>query len=170
MTSIRIERVADYAFVIACVAVVALVLQRQMPGLQTRPQLLGPGEIISTVPGVSFGAARRTALLVVNQSCKFCALSMPFYKQLSDRRKGGDTSFQFAAMSPQDDDETVKKYLAEHDVTVDRGLHLALTRVTDVGTPALLVVDSQGRVVASWLGLLSGAQQQEVDAALRSGG
>ena len=114
-----------------------------------------PGETVSAIAGVPYAAAKRTAVLFVRSTCQYCTESMPFYQELV---KGGAT---LVAISGEPK-KSLDAYLDEHGLaiasaTVERASWPKLS-----GTPTLVIVDGAGKVVGSWVGLLSATDQRRV--------
>lgn len=108
--------------------------------------------------GVDFGAARQTLIIVLQSDCPYCERSRPFYERLPR-----DTSAQIVIAAPLGDTD-IESYreLIEPDELV-----FVESSVLPVGgTPTLLLVDSEGRVDAAWIGLLDSEREAEVMDAL----
>jgi hypothetical protein len=97
-------------------------------------------------------------LLVLSTSCRFCDESVGLYNDLQQAASKADSNFEVAAVSNA-------PRLAFQRYLVGKGLPSIKLESGPVppdipGTPALLVIEKNGRVVASWVGKLSGRQER----------
>jgi hypothetical protein len=86
---------------------------------------------------------------------------MPFYQKLSHMR--ARSGFQLVAASAESA-ETTTQYLRQGGVDVDAVGMLRANEIPTNGTPTLVLVDTRGVVIQSWLGQLNTAQEAEVTA------
>lgn len=118
-----------------------------------------------SLAGIDWGKTPQTLLLVVSATCHYCSESAPFYKRLE--REHGRT--QLVAVLPQPLADG-KKYLDSLSVRVDEVKQAALNSLGVRGTPTLILVDSNGVVVNSWIGKLDSKAEMEVVNSLEQGG
>lgn len=116
------------------------------------------GEQAPAIAGVSYAGAKRTAVLFVRSSCHFCTESMAFYRSLAAQHR-------VVAISSEPL-ENLGTYLSENDLAVPRATVTQREWSKLSGTPTIVVVDGAGKVVQSWLGSLSQAQERDVMASL----
>jgi hypothetical protein len=91
---------------------------------------------------------------------------MPLYQSLSNMIDR--TRIQFVAASLEEK-EISARYLQSHNVVTDFVVQLASVSDYPIrGTPTLVIVDSEGKVRHSWVGLLDSRRQQEVKNAILS--
>jgi hypothetical protein len=119
-----------------------------------------PGTKI-TVNGVDWAKNRRTLLLAISNKCHFCSESAPFYQRLSREHD----KVQLVAVLPQSVEEG-HAYLDSLKVTVDDIRQGSFTLLGVRGTPTLILVDSNGTAVKSWVGKLDAAQEANVISSL----
>lgn len=97
--------------------------------------------------------SNKTLLLVLSEACRFCDESAPFYRhltnQFSDRQK-----LQFVAIFPQPL-ESASKHLSNLGVPIAEVRQVTPSSLGVTGTPTLILVDSAGKVIDSWVGKLS---------------
>jgi hypothetical protein len=159
----RIEVSANLAIVIIAVLVGTTFIKTRLenrPGLTRAVRgVLTPGSQIS-LNGVNWKSSGQTLLLVLSAGCHFCSQSADFYKRLVSRTTENSKT-KLIAVLPQDID-TAKRYLGQLGLPIQTILSLPPSSVGATGTPTLILVDKQGRVKNSWLGLLSVAQQSEI--------
>lgn len=100
---------------------------------------------------------KQTLLLAISSTCHFCTESAPFYKKLAT----GPRSTRLVAVLPQSTGEG-RRYLNELGLSVDEVKQVQLSSISVSGTPTLLLVDSMGVVIGTWVGKLADEQQAEV--------
>lgn len=96
-------------------------------------------------------------LLAFRSDCGFCIKSVPFYTKLAAYCQRVGVDFRVLTLESP---EVVRGILV-----TDRVRHLDVVRMPQFefgGTPAIVLVDAQNRVVASWLGWLSPKLEQKV--------
>ncbi len=125
------------------------------PKAPAPPVVYAAGETAPAIPGISYGEAKRTAVLFVRSTCHYCTDSMPFYQSL--KAKGA----RLVAISAESKD-LLDPYLASYGLPIESATvgHAAWSKLS--GTPTVIVVDRSGQVVGSWLGLLSDNDQRSV--------
>jgi thioredoxin-related protein len=99
--------------------------------------------------------------LALSNKCYFCSASAPFYQQLLRER----SKARLVAILPQSVAES-QSYLEHLNVTVDQVQQAPLTSLGITGTPTLILVDANGRIVKSWVGKLSPDREADVIASL----
>jgi hypothetical protein len=137
------------------------------PRLASSPAASARHEITGTVGDLAIDGARLTAIVVVSSTCKFCAQDAGFYRQIiglkSELPRG---VFGTVFVSPKGDEDT-QVFMTAHGLPQSdvRTLPPELVpRVTR--TPVLLLVDSDGRIAASWVGTLTQNDKAEVLASI----
>ncbi|MDQ3070436.1 MAG: hypothetical protein M3R55_12010 [Acidobacteriota bacterium] len=154
-------KLADLVFVAAAVALVWFIAVNRSTASE------GPAARTVLTPGTSYDGmavnpGRRSVVLVISPSCRFCIESMDFYKRLLASAPGRDVDVVFH--SPTSAEQT-KAFLSTYGVRNARLLNVRLPSAI-TGTPATIVLDSAGRVVGGWLGKLTTLQEREVFALL----
>jgi peroxiredoxin len=129
------------------------------------PNTPGPPPTIPTgtklsVQDVDWAAKKRTVLLVLSNTCRFCTESADFYKKLAQERAKHDDA-RIIAVLPQDV-EAGKTYLNKLGVSVDEVRQLSLDAIGVRATPTLILVDDKGVVTESWVGKLPAEKESEV--------
>lgn len=157
----KLEVAANVAIlVVALLLGVVLVKRYLLPGAPPpRAEQLKPGEKFA-LADVNWGQSKRTLVMVLSTSCHYCTESAPFYQRLA-REDSGRDDVRLMAVLPQSVEES-RKYLDANGVAVGevRQAHPGAVRVS--GTPTLIIVDSSGAVVDSWVGKLPPDKEQEV--------
>ena len=159
----RVELLANIAIIAVAVLLGAVLVHRYLltpaPPDAAEQEQIKPGTKLS-LPGVEWGAKRRTLLLALSTDCRYCTESAPFYQRLAEEKaKRGDLGI--LAVLPQTIDESMR-YLGEHGIKVDAVRQAAPNAINVRGTPTLIMVDQTGSVVESWVGKLPPQKEAEV--------
>lgn len=103
---------------------------------------------------------KRIVLVALQAGCPFCAQSAPFYKRLiasaHDRK-----DMEVVAIMPSSPRDS-EAYLKNKEMPFSNVLQEPLGHLRIKGTPTLLLVDANGIVLHSWVGLLNDDAQREV--------
>ncbi|HYY94955.1 MAG TPA: hypothetical protein VE713_10580 [Pyrinomonadaceae bacterium] len=116
------------------------------------PQPIRKGDKVN-LPGVDWAKNGQTLLLVLSSGCHYCTESAPFYQRLT---KGSDVNR--IALLPQPADEG-RRYVDSLGITVGEVRQVSLNSLRVPGTPTILIVDKNGVVTDSWVGLLSSEEE-----------
>jgi hypothetical protein len=147
-------RVVDVVIAGACATMAVVMLWERVGPVPGRPgppsaQMLALGSKMPELPEISWREAKRTLVIVTQSTCPYCERSTAFWKRLVTARDEQRSPLKIVAVS-SDNVNTTREYLAVHDVTVDA---FASAVLAVRGTPSLLLVDSQGLVLQSWMGM-----------------
>ena len=168
-----LERLSHVAFILMCVAVTAVGVQRfastpgagaaAAPGGRVAP--IPPGTKLALHETLRPGGARGSIVLALSTNCQYCTASMPFYSRLQalDAVANGRVRLSVVALQPA---AQMREYLASHDVSVDRIVQFPDAGVNIRGTPTLILVNADGEVVNSWAGQLRADEEAEFVKAL----
>ena len=96
---------------------------------------------------------------------RYCTESMPFYRQLLDRRREERTQVVVASAESA---AVTNAYLARHGVKADRILELAPVELRATATPTLLELSRSGEILEVIAGRIPDAQMTEVTTRLLS--
>jgi hypothetical protein len=160
-----IERTANIAIIVLC-AIVAVQAVRKFR--DPAPRSISPpkaGERLAAIPSVDYGTAPLTLVMALRQSCKYCAESMPFYRDLVTQRTKRGVPLRLVVVAPESKSET-ETYLRDQHLSVDMVVQSELSRISVPGTPTLILVDRQGVVRGSWIGKISVDQEAIVRGAI----
>jgi len=120
------------------------------------------GEVVPALPGADYAAVDQTVVLFLRSSCIYCEQSLPFYRRLVEARELRRASIRLVGITLENK-EILDAFLVKGSVKLDA------TASVDVGdwkklakTPTVIVVDREGRVVKSWVGLLAPPLENEV--------
>lgn len=160
----RLEIAGHIAFLLMCVVVTGVALQRGLPATtgaaEVHSQPVKPGTQLRLSEELRRGS-EGVVLLALSTSCRFCTESMTFYERLTDNDAVRSGRLSVGVLSVQGL-EPMRAYLATHGLQVPAVVQLGSSGVQIQGTPTLVVVDRAGVVRESWGGLLGPQQQAKV--------
>jgi hypothetical protein len=108
------------------------------------------GQKIPEISGYSWNKTP-TLVLALKKGCHFCEESMPFYRRLLAMQQGGQLNARLVAVFPDGStDVTELMELQKLAIPAFPAIHLDTFRVS--GTPTLILVDQNGRVIKPWIG------------------
>lgn len=110
--------------------------------------------------GVDFSKNRKSIVLALQRTCRFCSESIPFYQELVKVAEFRD-DLGFLALMPGESDEN-QAYLESNSVLRFNLIQVKLEEVGMNATPTLLIVNDEGVVLGSWVGKLSPEVEKEV--------
>lgn len=149
----KLSRLADGFTIAVAVVILGVIGGRFIPN-DRAPVTVADAMIDGQAAGIDFGAAERTLIMVLQSDCTFCERSAPFYRRLP---RDADAQIVIAAPVGDTDIESYRELIEPDEVVfVEPGL------LPVSGTPTLLLVDSEGRVDAAWIGLLDSEREAEV--------
>jgi hypothetical protein len=100
------------------------------------------------LPGVDWAKNEQTLVMAISSTCHFCTESAAFYRDIRARSR-----VHTVAVLPQSVNEG-RNYLSKLGVQVDEVLQVPLSSIDVNGTPTLMLVSREGRVVRTWIGKL----------------
>lgn len=160
----RLDIIANIAVIVTSVALLGF-LGNQWWGSLHAPQPRQAKALTgSTVqlPGVDFTRHEKTLLITISTTCHFCNDSEPFYRQLV-QTDGLKT--HLIAVLPQSQSEA-ESYVHSSIAPSLQVVSASLDSMGVSGTPTLLLVDGNGKVVKAWVGILDDAGQKQVQSQL----
>ena len=115
--------------------------------------------------GVDYARADRTLVLFLSTHCKYCEMSVPFYRDLAAKLANGANGNRkrLVAVFPQTADE-ISQYKQREKLAIETVADASLNDLGIAGTPTLLLVAADGTVLRSWVG----APQEKVKDAILS--
>lgn len=166
-----LDTLANIAIILVC-AIAAFVLirnqffpsQQRMPGA---PPQVEKGESFDQLKAVVPAGTNRALVVAVSPTCHFCNDSMPFYKRLIDERnqKGSQVKVIAAVPAEEAKAEEAKKF-ADAGAQPDGMVHVDFSSIKVPGTPTLLLVDNNGKVLDVWVGKQDEKGEQDILEAL----
>jgi hypothetical protein len=137
--------------------------QAQARARPRSPALPVPGTPVS-MPGIDWSGQEQTLVLVLSTTCRYCTNSAEFYKRVIEESERHRRT-RLVAVFSQSQDEALT-YLTRLGLTFGTVLQAPPSALGLNGTPTLLLVDKQGKVVRGWNGQLPQAREAEVIGAL----
>ena len=156
----KLEATANVSVIVVALIIVYRMLMGNV-GLPLIPRSVVPGDRLARVSGMDWSRHKRTLVLALNSGCHYCDESASFYRTLVREQKGrGPTSDGLAiiAVFPNDAD-AVQRFLRNDQLALQSIASVPLAAWGVVATPTILLVDSNGRVDRSWLGVLTPQQE-----------
>ena len=169
------ERAANMAVIVCCLAVVLEVGYRHLAAGQRGPQgTTAPsdlardyhiGEKFDRVPGYAPQPGKSTLFLIVKSTCGFCRSSMPFYQELTKavEQAGHPVTLVGLCLEPT---APCNRFFEEHGVRADAILGVEPGTLRVSGTPTLVLVDADAIVRSTWRGALSPDVERHVVASV----
>jgi len=124
------------------------------------PQPRGQHSLVGTrldIPQVR--RSPMSIVLAIDSRCRYCTESAPFYRRLTNA--ASSKRVNTIAVLPQAE-SVASQYLSEKALRFDTIVSLPLETIGVRNTPSVILVDSNGNVMAAWVGKLSEAQESDV--------
>lgn len=164
----RVELIANFAIIVVALIAGAALVKRYLTAGPVHTNNGSSGTVRKPLPGtrvslsdVDWKTTRRTLVLALSTGCHFCTESAPFYRNIADRA-AGRSDFRLIGVFPPNTKTDGEKYLQELGVRVQEIKEAPLSAIGATGTPTLVLVDSNGSVVDSWLGRLPPEKESEL--------
>jgi thioredoxin-related protein len=167
-----LDTVANIAIIVVCAIAAAVLVRNQFfpPRPPGAPPQAEKGEQYAQLKAVVPAGASRALVVAVQPGCHFCNDSMTFYKQLLDQRNQQASKVKFVAAVPANDKPADAQKLvsdeAEKFAAVgahpDSMVNLDFNAVKVPGTPTLMLVDNNGKILNVWVGKLDPGGEKEV--------
>ena len=159
-----LEKLGHVAFIVMCVAVTAVGVQR-LVSARTAPAAppapFEAGTRLALHPKLAAGEARAAAVIALSSNCQYCTASMPFYRRLSELPAAKDGRLKLGVVGIQPEVE-LREYMAGHGLAVLTVVDLRESGVPVQATPTLLLINAEGAVTQSYAGRLRPEQEDAV--------
>lgn len=164
-----LDTVANIAIILVC-AIAAVVLIRNQffpPEPPPRPGQVEKGETLAPLKQVLPAGTERAMVVALSPTCGYCNESMPFYKRLIDERNSKSSPVKVIAAVPSDQaiQEENQKF-AQAGVKPDQVIKMDFAAIKVPGTPTVLHVDSNGKVLDVWVGKQDSGGERQILKAL----
>jgi thioredoxin-related protein len=160
-----LDTIANIAIIVVC-AIAAVVLVRNQffpPRPPGAPPQVEKGERFDQLKAIVPAGSSRALVVAVSPTCHFCDESMPFYKQIIDQRNQKGSQVKVIAAVPNEEAKAEESQkFATAGANPDGMVHMDFSTIKVSGTPTLLLVDNDGKVLDVWVGKLPEDRQQEV--------
>ena len=166
----KLEIVANIAIIVLAIMLGGVIVKRYFftsaPPEPTASQLSAASES-AIKPGTNIQLANynwsesdKTLVMVLSTGCHFCTESGPFYKRLMEAR-ADKKKVRVVAVFPQTPEEG-REYLEKLGVVADEIRTATPMSLGVRGTPTLILTDSKGAAVNTWIGKLPTTKEDEV--------
>lgn len=155
----KIETFANIAIIVLAISILVFFGYRYFSNPVPEIEQIKVGTSIS-IPNTDWANQKQTLLLILQKGCHFCTESAAFYQKLSKSNQN-QNSTKIIAVLPNSLDES-NKYLKELGVEADDIRQANLSSIGVRGTPTLILVDAQGKVLDSWVGKLNTETEEKV--------
>src|SRR5215468_10181178 len=149
----KLEAIANVAVIVVALAVGYVVLGRYVAAYRT-PRSVAAGDHLAAIPNFDWKEHRHTLVLALNSGCHFCIQSVPFYQMLADGRERQQSGTDLVAVFPNDPAQ-VWQFVAEEKLRIRSLPAVRLEQLHVNATPTLILVDRNGRVERTWIGVLN---------------
>jgi hypothetical protein len=156
----KLEAIANVIVIVMALAVGGVVLTRYAASHHT-PRSVAAGDHLARSPGLDWSQHRHTLLLVLNTGCHFCEDSVPFYQKLVQARRHDSVGIDVVAVFPNEA-EIVRQFTTEENLAIRSVPGVPLDKLGVNATPTLILVNDEGQVQQSWVGVLTARQEIEV--------
>ena len=167
MTTARqyLETATNIAVIMAALVVSGIFLLNYFrPTDSNAPRLregFQTGQQLQSLPGITYSDAPKTLVIALNTTCGFCTESVPFYNKLAEAHRVSKSPLRIVTVFPNSEDD-VKRYVQEHQLALVSKASVNFQPLHIVGTPTMLLLDQDGKVIDFWLGRPSESAQAQV--------
>ena len=164
----HLEFIANIAVVLVVVAAVGVGVKQYFgsKGPRESKNRIQVGAVFPTFSNVSYSQSPKTLILALSVSCRFCISSLPFYQSLTNTQRENNNSFQIVAIFLDKDRDLVNRFVEQKNLPVSAVSSVDFSSLKITLTPTLVLVDSAGKVLNSWVGRLTEDQEKDVFSAL----
>jgi thioredoxin-related protein len=164
-----LDTAANIAIILVCIIAAGILIRNNF--FPPRPPGAAPeaakGETLAELRGVVPAGSNKALVVAISPTCHFCNDSMPFYKRLMEQRNESNSPVKVIAAVPAAAAQAAEQQnLTEHGVKPDALVNLDFKKIKVPGTPTLILVDNQGKVLDVWVGKLDESHEREVLAKL----
>lgn len=159
-----LDTAANIAIILVCaIAAVVLVRNQFFPSRPPGAPGVEKGETFAALKQAVPTGANRALVVAVSPTCHFCNDSLPFYKHLLDERNQKGSAVKFVAAVPTEDAKAPEsEKFSNAGVQPDNVVHIDFSTIKIPGTPTLLLVDNNGKVLNVWVGKLDEGGEKDV--------
>jgi thioredoxin-related protein len=127
---------------------------------QTLKDKISQGKLFGNLEKLpNFNNSNKTLIIVLSTSCKFCNESVPFYKKLAKNISLAEKNLNLVSIF-REDKIFVENYLSKYDLQIATISSVDFNEIDVSGTPTLILMDEQKRIVETWRGRLDTAQEE----------
>jgi hypothetical protein len=162
----RLDKAANIALIIACLFLIGTLARNYYLSRLPDPSVelaVKKGETVKLPEGASADgqSAPATLVLTLSTHCGFCQASLPFYQKLAVFKNSAPARVRLATVMSEPKEE-IEAYLKEHGIAADAVFSMPISQIGAKGTPTLLLLDGQNKLIDSWVGKLNSQEESEV--------
>lgn len=164
----KLDTLANVAIILVAIVALVVLVPRAYEVIHPHPspfeaRAAKPGEQLAALKAMVPAGADRALVIAVSPLCHFCNESLPFYKQLVERRNQSGSAVKVIAAVPNAKarEDELKTFQAGG-VQPDGVVPADFNSIKVPGTPTVMLVDRSGKVLAVWVGKLEESREQEV--------
>jgi hypothetical protein len=167
----RLDKAANIAVITACLLFIGVLARNYYLSRLPDPNIkLGveKGERVK-LPGedsVDRRSAPPTLVLALSTHCDFCLASAPFYQKLTVFKNSSPARMRLAIVMSEPKEE-IEDYIKKQGIAGDAVFSMPLSQLGVKGTPSLLLLDGQDKLIESWVGQLNSQEESDVIATLQ---
>jgi hypothetical protein len=156
----KVEAIANVTVIVVALAVGYVVLGRYVAAFRT-PRSVAAGDRLATIPNLDWKQHRHTLVLALNTQCHFCEQSVPFYQRLAETQAPDGNDLEIVAVLPNDG-EMVWQFMAKENLRIRSVAAVPLEKLRVYATPTVILVDKDGKVERSWVGMLTAQEEPDL--------
>jgi len=167
----RLDKAANVALILACLLLIGTLARNyylnRIPDSNIE---LGvkKGEPVKLPESASADdqSAPATLVLALSTHCGYCQASVPFYQKLALFKNSAPARVRLATVMSEPKEE-IEAYLSKHGIAADAVFSMPISQIGVKGTPTLLLLDGQNKLIESWVGQLNSQKESEVIGSLQ---
>jgi hypothetical protein len=152
---------------ILIIAVLLLMTGTFIKSQLSRHEVIGlfPGDKIGAPAGYDWHSYAQTLVVAVRKGCIYCERSYPLYRRLDGLEHDSRLKAHMLMVMP-DDPASGAALLSSQGITSQSVFGIPLNNIKVSGTPTLLLVGADGRLLQSWVGELDASKADALVAQL----
>ena len=165
----KLDTIANIAIIVVCLIASTVLIRNYFfpPRPPGAPQGIEKGETVAALGKVVPAGSDRALVIAVSPTCHWCDASMPFYTKLVDERDKKSSGVKVVAVVPAAEArEPEAKKFSDAGVKPDSMVDLSFAEIKVPGTPTVLLVDNEGKVLDVWVGNQDESGEKEILRAL----
>lgn len=155
----KLDLVTNIFIILLCTVVGTILIRNHFfPKQQKappRPKQIEKGEQLDSLKQLVLDQAELTLCLIVSPSCPYCEKSIPFYKEIIEKRNAKNSSVKVVVVLDEIyDPKYEEKVFTKENVKVDRYIQIDMSSIKVASIPTILLINKEGKVVDKWKGFL----------------
>jgi thiol-disulfide isomerase/thioredoxin len=167
----KLDKAANIALIVACLLLIGTLARNYYLSRLPDPSIslgIEKGEQVKLSGDASADTqtAQTTLVLALSTHCGFCQESAPFYQKLAVFKNSSPARVRLATVMSEPKEE-IEAYLKKQGIAADAVFSMPVSQIGVKGTPTLLLLDGQNKLIESWVGQLNSQEESEVIAHLQ---